>query len=273
VQRNDRGQSRPGQLSDVTVVVPTRNEADSIAPLLARLLPLGPARVVFVDDSDDNTPAVVDAVDDPVVLLLHRPVGARNGGLAGAVIEGFCQVTTPWVAVMDADLQHPPEVLLSLRDAAITTPTATATGTVTSTDCTNCCAGTDTPPVLSLQADVVIASRYRHGGSSDGLDGLHRKLLSRYGTRLVRLAGQSRLTDVSDPLSGCFLIRTDRVPFERLHPDGFKVLLDILLSAPQPLRVAEVGFEFGRRAYGESSASFVEIIRLLRVVLRRRRRS
>jgi dolichol-phosphate mannosyltransferase len=92
----------------VTVVIPTRNEAANIAPLLARLLPLNPARVLFVDDSTDDTPAVIAAQTDARVGCLHRAVGQRTGGLGGAVLAGLAAADTEWVVVMDGDLQKAP---------------------------------------------------------------------------------------------------------------------------------------------------------------------
>jgi glycosyltransferase involved in cell wall biosynthesis len=113
--------ARPCTLS---VVVPTRNEALNVGPLAARLQAAlsqtaGGWELIFVDDSDDNTPEVVGRLADAVgvvspVRLLHRPRGMRSGGLGGAVRDGFGVARGRVVAVMDADLQHPPEVLPAL---------------------------------------------------------------------------------------------------------------------------------------------------------------
>ncbi len=92
-----------------TVLVPTRDERDNAEPLLTRL-PLVDA-VLFVDDSDDDTPEAIAAAaplcDSPVEVL-HRPAGQRSGGLAGAVVAGMPLVKSKWTVVMDGDLQHPP---------------------------------------------------------------------------------------------------------------------------------------------------------------------
>ena len=93
----DEGWSAPRQRSgtetgaqpDVTIVIPTRNEADNVQPLLERLrtvLDETAFEVVFVDDSDDTTPEVIRDVDDERVRLLHRLKGDRAGGLGGAVV-------------------------------------------------------------------------------------------------------------------------------------------------------------------------------------------
>jgi len=102
---------------ELSIVVPTRNEAGNIATLVARLeqaLPQVSLEIIFVDDSDDETPTVVETVRDQVncaVKLIHRPVGQRDGGLGGAVVAGLSAAESPWVCVMDGDLQHPPELV------------------------------------------------------------------------------------------------------------------------------------------------------------------
>lgn len=101
----------------LTVVVPARDEKDTIELLLARLGPaVAPlnAELIIVDDSDDGTPELLAeaAGTCPVpVRLLHRPPGSRRGGLGGAVIAGARHARGEWVLVMDADLQHPPELI------------------------------------------------------------------------------------------------------------------------------------------------------------------
>ena len=106
----DLNRAGSGGTPGLTVIVPTRNEKDTIEPLLARLgpavAPLG-AELVVVDDSDDGTPDLLAeaAGTCPVpVRLLHRPPGSRKGGLGGAVIAGARQARGEWVLVMDADL-------------------------------------------------------------------------------------------------------------------------------------------------------------------------
>jgi len=228
-------------LDDVTVIVPTRNEAENVVPLLERLLPLRPSAVIFVDDSDDHTPDVIELADDPRVAVMHRGPGERGGGLGGAVTAGFAASTTTWVAVIDGDLQHPPEVLTELYQRTFQP---------------------DRP-------DVVIASRYLTGGSSKGLSGFHRVALSSLGTVLVRSFRPRHLVGVSDPLSGCFLLRRDRVDLSSLQPDGFKILLEILLSV-DGLRTADVPYEFSTRLHGSSNAGLAEIWRLCRTAFRAR---
>ncbi|MEJ8642729.1 glycosyltransferase family 2 protein [Streptomyces sp. MS1.HAVA.3] len=100
----------------VTLIIPTFNEAGNVGELLRRLgeaLPDHlPCEVLFVDDSTDDTPAVIEkaAADHPFpVSVLHREVAV--GGLGGAVVEGVKRADTDWIVVMDADLQHPPHLV------------------------------------------------------------------------------------------------------------------------------------------------------------------
>jgi dolichol-phosphate mannosyltransferase len=101
----------------VSVVVPTRDEAGNVEPLverLARVIPEHPLEVIFVDDSEDGTDDVVRGLaqrPNCAVRLLHRDPADRWGGLGGAVVDGMRVARAGWVCVMDADLQHPPEVL------------------------------------------------------------------------------------------------------------------------------------------------------------------
>jgi putative flippase GtrA len=241
-----------GLSESVSVVVPTRNEAGNVDALLDRLASLPSdtiCEVVFVDDSDDETPQVVAraahtrAFD---VRLVHREPPERTGGLAGAVVAGIRRASAGWVAVMDGDLQHPPE--------AVGTMLATAT---------------------ARDADIVVATRYADGGDHDGL-GRFRTGLSRGSTLAAKAMFPRTLAGVSDPMSGFFLVRRDAIDCRALRPRGFKILLEILLRHPR-LMCAETPYEFEARAWGQTKASlrqglaFAEQlldIRLQRVVSR-----
>src|SRR4051794_5488872 len=110
---------------EVSVVVPTRNESANIEALvdaLERVEPETPMEILFVDDSNDETPRTIAAVRRRRRLrrisLIHRPAEDRGDGLGGAVVRGIRAARAPWVCVMDADLQHPPEALPRLLDRA-----------------------------------------------------------------------------------------------------------------------------------------------------------
>lgn len=223
---------------DVTVVVPTRNEADCIDEVLDRIVGLGLPAVIIADDSDDDTPHRVLSARHERVTLLHRGPAARTGGLGGAVVAAMGQVRTPWMLVVDGDGQHPFERAGDLMASA-------------------------------SDVDVVVASRYLHGGGAEGLGAVRRRL-SRVGVRLAVSLHRRRLGGLSDPLSGFFLVRMSAVPAGSLHPDGFKILLDMLLASPEPMRVREVPVPLGERIAGSSKASASEGARLLRILIRHR---
>ena len=234
-------------MPDVSVIVPTRHES-ATAPTVARRATAAmqagdiDGEVLFVDDSDDATPQVLAdlSADHPEVGLLHRPAGSRPGGLAGAVLEGFAAADSSVLAVMDGDLQHPPEVLADL-----------------------------VRPVLDGDADLAVASRFIGGGRADGLDGPVRVLVSRAAAAAARLAVR-RARPVRDPLSGFFAVRRDALAGVEPGADGFKILLEVLAQG-QWQRVVEVPFTFEARPAGASKASLAVGTRYLRQLRRLRR--
>jgi dolichol-phosphate mannosyltransferase len=220
------------------VIVPTLNEAENIEALITRLervLPAG-SEVIFVDDSDDETPAVIRAVRQRArhaIRLHQRAPHQRTGGLGGAVVEGLQLARSAWACVLDADLQHPPELIPTLLAQAV-----------------------------HAEADIAIASRYcTDGEEAGGLTRL-RAALSRALVTATRLLFWRRLSDVTDPLSGFFLVRVRAIHCEILRPRGFKILLEILIRHPH-LRAVEVGFHLDRRYAGQSKASVREGMRYL----------
>jgi dolichol-phosphate mannosyltransferase len=209
----------------LTIVVPTYNERTNIRLLAKRLDQVlgetGWEMVIVDDDSPDGTHAVAKSMArrDPRIRCLRR-IGRR--GLSGACIEGMLSSSSPYVAVMDGDLQHDetilPQMLEALREGA---------------------------------SDLVIGSRLVEGGDAASGFGRARQWISATGARLSRLALR---TDVRDTMSGFFMIRRDiadeLVP--KLCTDGFKILADILATAGPSLRVKEVGYSFRERHGGES---------------------
>jgi putative flippase GtrA len=230
----------------LSVVIPTRNESKNIAPLLDQLrVALGtiPAEIIFVDDSDDDTPEEIDRVGRMMrlpVRLLQRGPDQRAGGLGTAVVSGMKAASAPWALVMDADLQHPPEVVPQLFATA-----------------------------LRQSVDLVVASRYAGHGSSGGLDGAGRKNSSRFATRVAKLTFPRRAARVSDPMSGFFAVRLAALDLEHLRPYGYKILLELIVRTAN-LRTAEVSFTFAPRHAGESKTSFREILRFGRHLARLR---
>ena len=209
---------------ELAVVIPTFKEADNVAELVRRLDAALDGIVweaIFVDDSspDDTAERVrMLARQDRRVRCLER-MGRR--GLSSACVEGMLATAAPFVCVMDADLQHDeaiiPQMLERLRGGDV---------------------------------DVAVGSRFVDGGSAGGFSA-RRASGSRLATRLSRAVLREEL---SDPMSGFFMLRTDL--FRSLVPSlsavGFKLLLDIFASAPRPLRFSEVPYSFRQRASGAS---------------------
>ncbi len=216
---------QPGPPPELTVIIPCYNERANVAPLAARLASAlqGIAwEAVFVDDnSPDGTAEEARriAARDPRIRCIRR-IGRR--GLASAVIEGALASSADYVAVIDGDLQHDetrlPEMLRLLQEGG---------------------------------CDIVVGSRHVEGGDASGLSGAWRHRLSESGIRIAQRLLPAKL---SDPMSGFFML--PRALFERLAPrltgQGFKILLDLLLSSPTPLSVREVPYSFHERAAGES---------------------
>jgi len=226
-------------MSSVTIVVPTCNESGNVAELVRRLGQLtfsgGIDEVIFVDDSNDGTPAVITEVSAGSLMpvrMMHREPGDRIGGLSGAVVAGLAAADSPWVLVMDGDLQHPPEDVPRLMAAA-----------------------------FDGDADTVVASRYCAGGDSRGLSNSARRLVSTVSTRLAGLLFPWRLRRCTDSMTGFFAVRRAAVDVATLQPRGFKILLEILVR--NPLRVVEVPFIFGERVSGESKASLRQGLRFV----------
>jgi len=210
---------------ELSVIVPTLNESANVPEFLERLSVAlrGTAwEVIFVDDdSSDGTADLVRSLGalDGRVRCLQR-IGRR--GLSSACVEGMLASTAPYLAVMDADLQHDEKLL---------------------------------PRMLSsLKADgdldIVVGSRYVQGGGISDWE-KSRALMSRLATRVSRRLVPSGL---SDPMSGFFMLRRSAlsVSVRRLSAIGFKILLDLFASADRTLKFTELPYTFGRRVHGES---------------------
>jgi dolichol-phosphate mannosyltransferase len=208
----------------LSIIVPTFNESRNIGELLCRLeATLGATgwEVIFVDDdSPDGTATEVRNIAraDPRVRCLQR-VGRR--GLASACIEGMLATAAPIIAVMDADLQHDETVLPRML-----------------------------AEIEQAGADLVIGTRYAGGGSTGDWNG-SRKVMSQLATVTSRAILRQ---PVSDPMSGFFMLQREVLDatVRSLSGLGFKILLDILATAKQPLRIAEVPYHFRDRFAGES---------------------
>jgi dolichol-phosphate mannosyltransferase len=225
---NDAPASKtPRAVAKLALVVPTLREADNIRTVLDRIRQsldaLGFAYEILVvdDDSGDGIETIVQEIsrEDPRVRLLVRK-GER--GLGGAVLYGWKHTDAEVLGVIDADLQHPPELLPRLWEA------------------------------MDGGRDVVLASRYAPQG---GLDNWHpaRHLLSRMAIWLTYPL-QKREIHVEDPMAGFFMVRRSCLKDIELHNRGFKILLEILVRG-SVRSVSEIPFTFGPRRAGASKAS------------------
>lgn len=208
----------------VSVIIPTFNEVANVSKIAAAIgiaLKGRDHEIVFVDDdSFDGTRTEVAklAAAVPGIRLVHR-IGRR--GLSTAVTEGMLSTTTPFMVVIDADLQHDENII---------------------------------PEMLSIletnDADLVVGSRYIEGGGLGSWD-QHRAQISAVATWLAKMVTKS---DLSDPMSGFFAIT--RSAFDNsvrdLSGQGYKILLDICASSKSPLRIREVAYHFRTRQAGES---------------------
>lgn len=210
-------------MPELTVVIPAYRERDNIAPLLAALDSALQGEdwetIVVVDDAADGTEQVVRerAQQDRRVRCIHR-IGRR--GLASACIEGMLASSAPYIAVMDADLQHDESLLRALVEA-----------------------------LKSGDADVAVASRYMEGASTGELKASRVRI-----SRLASSLGRLLCRDLTDPMSGFFVLRRsflERV-VRRLYGRGFKILLDLVAAEKGRLRVTELPYRMRSRVRGES---------------------
>ena len=219
----------------LAIVVPTLNERDNVGPLIERLDRLLAGvdwEAVFVDDdsADGTAEHLRDLGSDDRRVRCIRRVGRR--GLSSACIEGILSTSARYVAVIDGDLQHDESLLPRMLDI-----------------------------LKRGQTDLVVASRYLALGAADGLSG-RRRLLSRAGARLARVLLQS---DVTDPVSGFFMMRSEVMDNAAVRLSGVrtKILIDILASAPGPLSVSELPYRFRGRQSGSSKLDWFTVLEYL----------
>jgi dolichol-phosphate mannosyltransferase len=225
-------------MPELTVVVPAFRERENLPALLAALEQMLEGReweaIVVVDDALDGSDELVRerAQRDARVRCLHR-IGRR--GLASACIEGMLASSAPYLAVMDADLQHDETLLPLLFEAA-----------------------------RDGGADVVVASRYMEGGSTGELDAGRVRI-----SRLASALGGVLCKGLTDPMSGFFVVRRsflDKV-VRRLYGRGFKILLDLIAAARGQVRIAELPYRMRSRQRGESKLGTRVIAEFFMLVL------
>jgi len=213
----------------LSIIVPTYNEAENIRELIERVeasLKGLDFEVIVVDDSSpDGTAEIAEELGKTYgnVKVVRRP---KKMGLASAVLDGMRIARYGFIAVMDADLQHPPELLPKLLERA------------------------------REGHDIVIASRYIEGGGVEGWS-FWRKLMSKGATLLAHML-LPRTKRIRDPMSGFFLMRREVVEGAWLNPVSYKLLLEVLVKGKYN-KVAEVSYLFRTRKRGESKLSTKEM--------------
>lgn len=231
----------PIQLS---LILPTFNESDNIAAIIQILTDLLAAYlgdryelIVVDDDSPDLTwKAALDLTPQyPHLKVVHR-VGEK--GLSTAVIRGWQAAQGEILGVIDADLQHPPEVLVALLQA------------------------------MERGADLAVASRHIEGGGVSEWS-LLRRFLSRGAQMLGLLILPEVISRLSDPMSGYFMVKRPAIAGQTLSPVGYKILIEVAARGTVPW-LAEVGYVFRERQAGESKVTWKQYIEYLQHLLRLR---
>ncbi len=229
--------SRNSPNPELSLIVPTYCERQNIATLIERVhqsLSSYSYELIVVDDnSPDGTSELAQSLskDYPVRVITRR----NERGLASAVVHGFKQARGEVLGVIDADLQHPPEILPELL------------GKVRS------------------GAEVAIASRYVKGGGSEGWS-MTRRIISRASKVLAALILPS-IRGIKDPLSGFFLLRRAVIDDVELSPTGYKILLEVIVKG-KAREIAEVPYIFRERERGKSNLSTGEGINYLKHLYR-----
>jgi dolichol-phosphate mannosyltransferase len=219
----------------ISIVTPTFNERQNICSLVVALgKAMGDVAwelIIVDDDSPDGTAdeALALARAGKPVRCIRR-IGRR--GLASAIVEGALASSAEYIAVIDADMQHDESILPKMLEVLRTTDT-----------------------------DLVIGSRHIEGGGL-GNWSVARQNMSRFATWCASAVIGSQ---ISDPMSGFFAIRRDLfyACVYDLSQQGYKILLDILISSPRPLKVVEVPYVFRPRTRGESKVDLIVIAEFL----------
>ena len=227
-----------------SLVIPTYNEKENIQQLITNLIqvldkivPQEYELIVVDDDSSDRTwkSALELSIKYPQVKIARRK---SEKGLATAVIRGWQTSRGKILGVIDADLQHSPQILIQLWQK------------------------------MEKGADLAIASRNVAGGGVSEWS-MARRFLSRGAQALGLLILPEVMRRISDPMSGYFLVRRDAVMGMILQPLGYKILVEVM--ARGRIRwISEVGYIFQERKRGESKVKYRQYFEYVRHLLRLR---
>ena len=229
---------------DFSLIIPTYNESENIIPLVDKLsflleqfMPGRYELVIVDDDSPDRTWEIAQSLitQYPALRVIRR---TTSRGLSSAIIHGWKESAGKILGVIDGDLQHPPTTLLQMLDE------------------------------IQAGADLVVASRYISGG---GVSNWHsmRRFLSRGAQLLGLLVLPEVLSQVSDPMSGYFIVCRDAISDKTLNPIGYKVLLEVLAKG-NIKKISEVGYVFQERLEGETKVTTKHYIDYLQHLIKLR---
>ncbi len=225
----------------LTVIIPTYNEVDNINNVIEKVSTVLNGinfRFLFVDDnSEDGTVEEINkfkSIRSNISLILR--VGRR--GLSGACIEGILNATTPYIAVIDCDLQHDENLLKKMLSAFQDDP----------------------------NLDLIIGSRHVEKGSAKKGFSVIRELGSQLAIKLTKIILR---INVSDPMSGFFMLKKSSINsiINKLQPNGFKILTDIIATSRNKLVIREFGYEFKKRHSGHSKMSLLVVLELIGLIL------
>jgi dolichol-phosphate mannosyltransferase len=218
-------------IPSLTIVIPILNEKDNIRPFYKSIKKVFHKadfqwEIIFVDDNSkdgtaDEIRSLISEINDQSVGFIRR---VNRFGLSSACIEGIMASQSPFIAVMDVDGQHDEKLLLSMYKS-----------------------------MQEENLDLVVGSRYLPTGSLGELK-KNRAKISEGATYLAQKIGKVALTD---PMSGFFMVRRSTIEplVSKLFSKGFKILLDIFLASPQPLKYKELAYTMRARQLGESKLS------------------
>ena len=234
---------RINENSQVSIIIPTFNEAQNIINILRSIKENLPkniiAQTIVVDDnSPDGTGKLVDdylknikKMANYTIEIIHRKA---KDGLGSAILKGIQQAKGDTIVVMDCDFSHPPQIIPKLIES-----------------------------IKKYQYDIAVASRYIKGGKIQGWS-LKRKTMSKFATLIAK---KGLGINTKDPMSGFFAFKRSIIKGLNIDAIGYKFLLEILVKT-KDVNIKEIPYTFQNRELGSSKLSIRTIFDYYRSVWR-----
>jgi len=234
---------RINENSQVSIIIPTFNEAQNIINILRSIKENLPkniiAQTIVVDDnSPDGTGKLVDdylknikKMANCTIEIIHRKA---KDGLGSAILKGIQQAKGDTIVVMDGDFSHPPQIIPKLIES-----------------------------IKKYQYDIAVASRYIKGGKIQGWS-LKRKTMSKFATLIAK---KGLGINTKDPMSGFFAFKRSIIKGLNIDAIGYKFLLEILVKT-KDVNIKEIPYTFQNRELGSSKLSIRTIFDYYRSVWR-----